>query len=339
MMPRVSVVMGVYNEEELLPDALDSLLGQDFTALEILVVDDGSRDRSREVVAAYGQRDPRVQLLPLPVNGGLTRALNHGLARARGEFIARLDADDLALPQRLSRQVDFLSRHPAVGLVGGGWELHQENGQRQVAPPEDDAGLRWHSLFANPFCHSAVLFRRQVAGVAVAYDPACRVAQDYALWVRLMGQCRVANLAGAPLVRRRVRAGGISGIRGEAQGETALTVANGQQCRLLPEAPPTLADSARLRAALFYPGTLDGALARDFRTLLRLFRRLSRAWDHQERRRVGDDLVKSLLTAISNDTLAIAWRSGLLRDLVQTMPMATLGQGWRRLMKNLPGAC
>src|SRR5690349_12551287 len=108
--------MSVYNDARFLPHAVESILAQSFEDFEFLVIDDGSTDASGAYLC--GLTDGRVRLIRNPSNLGLTRSLNVGLGAARGTFVARMDADDVALPQRLARQVQFLRTHPKVGIVG-----------------------------------------------------------------------------------------------------------------------------------------------------------------------------------------------------------------------------
>lgn len=190
------MVLAVYDGEPFLEQALSSVLRQSWRDFELIVVNDGSTDRSREIVA--GVADPRIHLVDNERNLGLTPSLNRGIAAARGEFIARLDADDLATPDRLARQVAYLDTHPDVGLVGSWYrsvDLHGHLSDRRT-PPSDHVALRWDLLFHCPFAHSSVMWRREpVAATAGAYDPRYRYAMDWEFWVRIAAHMRVANVA------------------------------------------------------------------------------------------------------------------------------------------------
>src|SRR4051812_26679567 len=115
--PTVSVLMAVYNGEQYLREAVNSILSQTFKDFEFIIIDDGSTDRSPELLASYARADSRVKLISRP-NKGLTKSLNEGLHAARGEFVARMDGDDISLPERFERQVSYLREHPEVVLVG-----------------------------------------------------------------------------------------------------------------------------------------------------------------------------------------------------------------------------
>lgn len=204
--PVVSVVMAVYNGEAFLDEAVRSILGQTFTDFEFLIVNDGSTDRSGEILSAYG--DPRIRVLDNPKNLGLTPSLNRGITAAMGEFIARLDADDVSEPQRLAKEVAFLRAHPEVGLVGSWTRLIDREGKKLGVSrmPREHLEIRWLLTFFCPFYHSTVLWRRQLVQDGVGmYSPAFQYAMDWELWVRIAAQMKVANIP-EPLVRYRLGA-------------------------------------------------------------------------------------------------------------------------------------
>jgi glycosyltransferase involved in cell wall biosynthesis len=201
MSPRVSVLMAVHNGAPWVGDAARSVLAQTLGDLELVLVDDGSTDATAEVLA--GIRDPRLRLERRP-HGGLTRALNDGLRLSRAPLVARLDADDVALPERLARQVAFFEAHPEIGLLGSAAREINGSGRevRVVRPPQDDHALRRALIRANPMVHSTVTMRRRVVEAVGGYDPRFAVAQDYDLWIRLAAVTRLANLSEALVVRR-----------------------------------------------------------------------------------------------------------------------------------------
>ena len=209
--PRVSVVMAVYNAEPWLTKAVESVLGQTFADFELVVIDDGSVDATPEILGRL--RDPRLRVVRQR-QSGQTPALNHGLRLSRGALIARMDGDDVALPDRLARQVAFLDAHPDIGLLGTACREISATGAvlRTITPPADDAGIRRRLIRENPFTHSAVMFRRTVLEASGRYDERFVVAQDYDLWLRMSRLTRLANLP-EPLVLRRLAPGQLSSAR------------------------------------------------------------------------------------------------------------------------------
>ncbi len=199
--PAVSVLMSVHNGAPLVDEAVASVLNQSDPDLELIVVDDGSTDDTPARLAAV--HDPRLRLYRQP-RAGLTRALNRALGLTRAGLVARLDADDVALPERLARQRAFLAAHPEVGLLGTAAREEGVAGApgRLVRPPVDDVALRRALIRANPFVHSSVMARRELLERAGGYDETLDVAQDYDLWMRLARLTRLATLDEVLVVRR-----------------------------------------------------------------------------------------------------------------------------------------
>lgn len=222
MRPRISVVMSVYNGERWLREAVDSVLGQTLGDFELLVIDDGSTDTTARILDGY--RDPRVRVIHQP-RAGLTVSLNRGIRRAAAPLIARLDADDVALPERFARQVAFLDAHPEVGLLGTGCRDVNQSGAvlGTFRPPEGHSDIRRALIRYNPIVHSSVMMRRRPLETAGLYDETLPVAQDYDLWVRMSRITRLANLP-EPLVLRRLTPGMISLARDTDRLRTELRI-------------------------------------------------------------------------------------------------------------------
>jgi len=182
-------------------DAVASVLAQTLSDLELIVVDDGSVDATPALLADV---DDRRLLVERQSRAGLTCALNVALARASAPLVARLDADDIALPERLQRQVAFLDAHPEVGVVGSAAREIGDDGLevRVVRPPEDHVALRRALIRRNPMVHSTVTMRRGAVEAVGGYDARFAVAQDYDLWMRLLAVTRLANLPQTLVVRR-----------------------------------------------------------------------------------------------------------------------------------------
>lgn len=192
---RVTVLLSAYNDERFLGAAIDSILAQTFTDFELLIVDDASTDRSREVVQRY--RDPRLRLLVNDRNLGLGASLNRGLATIRSEYVARLDGNDLSFPQRLERQVAFLDAHPEVAVAGAQAMLIDVRGKAkgELRRPVTELGLRWMRIFGSPLIHSSAMFRRAVVCDELGgYDDRHRFGEDFDLWCRVAKAHAIANL-------------------------------------------------------------------------------------------------------------------------------------------------
>jgi glycosyltransferase involved in cell wall biosynthesis len=222
--PKVSVVMPAYNAERHVAHAIESILSQTFTALELLVIDDGSEDRTAQIVQEYGDRDPRVRLFRHGTNRNICIALNAGIRSARGPYIARMDADDWSYPYRLERQVAFMDTHPEVGVSGGTIEVCDD----QLRPlnrrtyRRTDAEIRQRLFRYSPFAHPAVIYRTSAARAVGGYDPSLADAEDYDFYFRLGVSWKFANLPDL-LLRLRTTDRSISQSRGRRQER--LTIA------------------------------------------------------------------------------------------------------------------
>ena len=209
--PAVSVLMGVWNGAPRVGEAVGSVLGQTMGDLELIVIDDGSTDATPAILASF--RDSRLRV-ERRARGGLTSALNQALGLARAPLVARLDADDVAMPERLARQCAFLETHPDVGLLGTGAREVDPSGHEiaTVSPPTDDAALRGVLIRRNPFVHSSMVMRRAAVELVNGYDAGFPVAQDYDLWMRMSRVTRMANLPEL-LVLRRILPGRVTATR------------------------------------------------------------------------------------------------------------------------------
>ena len=206
MPAQLSVVMAVHNGERYLAEAIESVLGQSVSELELVVVDDGSTDATPELLAGFAERDGRVVVLRHD-NRGRTASLNRGVGVARAPLVARLDADDACLPERFARQVAFLERHPAVALVGGAVRLVDAGGRafEESRYPLTDAEIRRAFAYTTPFVHSAVMFRRSAFDGAGGYRACFAETEDLDLWLRLSERHELANLP-EPVVAYRLHA-------------------------------------------------------------------------------------------------------------------------------------
>lgn len=193
--PRVSVLMPVWNEERFLRQAIDSVLGQTYADFELLIVNDGSTDRTREIITSY--RDARVRLVDLEANVGVPRALNRGLSEIRSEYVALGSGNDIWVPAWLARQVAFLDAHPDVAAAGAQARLINTRGAlrgRTERRPVSSVAIRWCQLFGTPLIHSGAMFRRAVLESLGGYDETFRVGTDADLFRRIAAGHRLGNL-------------------------------------------------------------------------------------------------------------------------------------------------
>lgn len=209
--PLISVVLPVYNAEPYVAAAIGSILRQDYSRLEVIAIDDGSTDRSLEILERYRKADSRVLLISRE-NRGLVASLNEGMALARGELVARMDADDFAYPWRLSRQASLFATRPELGFCGAVVDMLQRG---RVAPGKLDPVFH-HGLipvlskFFTIFMHPTVVYNRRVIDQAdLRYDAGYRHAEDFDLFRRLAERYPAAMMPESLLVYR-VHAGSVT---------------------------------------------------------------------------------------------------------------------------------
>lgn len=234
--PRVSVVMAAHNAERHLREAVDSILGQTLTEFEFIIVDDASTDRTPEILTEYARRDARIRLLRNETNLGPYPTGNRGLEIARAPIIARMDADDISMPQRLERQIAFLDANPDHLLVTTSYRAIGDSGRRlyDKVKPADDFAVRWLSRFRMCLEHPSACFRARFPdGSPVRYDADFAVGQDFELFARLMAAGKAAVLPGV-LFHYRKHPANLSSTRTREQKTNNLRVALSVQERDLP---------------------------------------------------------------------------------------------------------
>lgn len=194
--PIVSVLMPVYNAERYVAQAVESILVQTFVDFEFIIIDDGSTDSSLNILEAYAANDKRIHLTSRQ-NKGLVLTLNEMLVQAKGEFLARMDADDIALPERFAHQVEFLQKKSDVVCVGGAHELIDEKGRLLTCLelPENNDQIQQLALAGHcSICHPCAMIRRASLIKVGSYDEAMLPAEDLDLWLKLGEIGKLANL-------------------------------------------------------------------------------------------------------------------------------------------------
>ena len=197
MAPSVSVILAVYNGERHLQDSLNSVLAQTFTDFELIVVDDGSTDRTMEILAAVERADPRIVVVRQE-NRGLTASLIRGVGLARGTYVARQDADDISKPERFERQVAHLDAHPAVAALGTSADVIDRSGTvvGALTTAYGAQAVKYGLVTSRTSpVHGSIMMRRDAHEMGGGYREAFRACQDYDLWLRLSARFEIDNLA------------------------------------------------------------------------------------------------------------------------------------------------
>ena len=202
--PAVTVLMPVYNADRFVARTVDSILGQTFADFEFLIINDGSTDRSLEILRDYARRDPRVRLVSRP-NTGYVVALNEGLGLAKGEFVARIDADDLSDPRRLDLQVARMRAEPDLVALGSNANAMDEHGRMlgdYDVPLTHEEIEAAHLRGSSSIHHPAVMLRPEAVKRVGGYRRQFMPCEDFDLWLRLGEVGRLANLPQKLLTKR-----------------------------------------------------------------------------------------------------------------------------------------
>lgn len=226
----ISVIMSNYNTpEEYLRTAIESVLNQTYSNFEFIIIDDCSTDNSLEIIKSYN--DERIVIIENKENLGITKSLNRGLAVAKGEYIARMDADDICFPERFSKQVEYLKNNPqvvvcgtGVELFGDGSDIHKEKTVYKITPEKNEFQIRL--LFGNHIniIHPTAMFKHSVLTENnIKYDERYRFAQDYRMWVSCS---RVGECANVPeiLLKYRIHKKAVSTDKKDMQNDCAKRI-------------------------------------------------------------------------------------------------------------------
>lgn len=189
----LSVIMTVYNSERYLPEAIESVLQQSFTDFEFIIVNDGSTDRSAEIINSFSQKDERIVFINRAENKKQPFSLNEGLRAARGTYIARMDSDDICLPDRFQKQMDYLKKHPEIALLGSAFQTFSSDGEGKVVQhPQDSLLLAYKSISNTFFCHPSVIFKREILDETGMYENI--KAEDFDFFSRIIRRFPCSNI-------------------------------------------------------------------------------------------------------------------------------------------------
>jgi hypothetical protein len=236
--PVVTVLMPVFNGEKYLAEAIESILNQSFVDFEFLIINDGSTDGTAVILADYEQRDERIRVYHQE-NQGIVASLNRGLGLAKGKYVARMDADDVSLPERLAKQVVFMEAHPDVGVLGTWVQITYGSGRTSDTwqLPTQHGMLRWSLSFTCPIMHPTVMMRREVVERADGYGSDMVHAEDYDLWRRLSEATRLSNLPDV-LLRLRLHEENVSRVYASEQRRNSIRISSLMISRVLGEDAP-----------------------------------------------------------------------------------------------------
>ncbi|OGZ71071.1 MAG: hypothetical protein A2904_01070 [Candidatus Staskawiczbacteria bacterium RIFCSPLOWO2_01_FULL_33_9] len=188
MTPLVSVILPTYNREKYITKAIESVFGQSYKNLELIIVNDASTDTTGELISSFAKHNPKITILHNEINLGIVTSLNKGVKVAQGKYIARLDDDDVWCDdKKIEKQVEFLEKNPEYCLVGGGVIKIDKNGKEIVRYllPKEDEYIRKAILINNVFAHTAVLFRKDTFQKVGGYDEQFAFIEDWDLWLKM----------------------------------------------------------------------------------------------------------------------------------------------------------
>jgi glycosyltransferase involved in cell wall biosynthesis len=192
--PQISVILPVHNGEKFIAEAVNSVLSQTYRDFELIIINDGSSDRTDEILSTYS--DDRIRIVNNSSSLRLSRSLNKGIELSQGKFIARMDADDISLPERFEKQLIFLDKHPEIGVVGCQAKKIDENGNivgRFTHPTEPEI-IKWDLFFETPLTHPTIMMRADIAKSTDGFSPDLIASVDYDYWSRLVKVTKLANL-------------------------------------------------------------------------------------------------------------------------------------------------
>jgi len=189
----VTVLMPVYNGEKYLKESIESILNQTFRDFEFIIIDDGSADKSAEIIKSFN--DTRIRLERNETNLGLIKTLNKGLGLSKGKYIARMDCDDISLSKRLSVQINFMEKHPEIGVCGSWVKIIGLKQKFVNRYPQKHEEARAYLLFNTPFAHPSVIIRKELVDkYNLKYDEGYKHAEDYELWSRAVEHTKISNI-------------------------------------------------------------------------------------------------------------------------------------------------
>ena len=223
-MPRVSVIMPVYNVEKYVGEAIESILNQTFTDFEFVIINDGSTDDTASIIKQYAKKDKRIKFVNHSKNKGLIAVLNEGLGLCRGEYVARMDSDDISLQTRFEKQIAYMDKHPECVFLGAWCEKFGENITKQIFKYRNKIKLFDLLVYGCNFAHPTAMIRNNIVKkYKINYDINYPHAEDYAIWSDFAKYTEIHNLQEV-LLNRRWHASNVSVLHENTQKQSAERV-------------------------------------------------------------------------------------------------------------------
>lgn len=220
-MPKISVVMPVLNGEKYIKQSIESILVQTFKDFEFIIINDASEDNTEKIILSFN--DDRIRYYKNEENIGIPRSLNKGIQLVKGKYIARMDADDISLPNRFEEQFNYLENNYDIALVGSWVEFIDENGNKKNIwkVPSDFLLIKFFLLSGNCLAHSSIFFRKSFIDKIGGYNNDFKYSQDYELYLRMLSDFKLYNI---PKVLLQYRHGVFDGYRRKQQIELARNI-------------------------------------------------------------------------------------------------------------------
>ncbi len=212
--------MPVYNSEHYIREAIESILSQTYTDFQFLIIAAAATDQTISIINSY--HDPRINLIEKPKNTGYTKSLNLGLKKAKGKYIARMDSDDISLPERFEKQISFFEANPEYILCGTSYSIMDQD--KKILLPETNEKIRLNLLHSNCIAHPSIMLKRKILEkYSLQYNPEMEPSEDYDLWVRLLSKGKLHNLQEV-LLKYRMHNSSVSRKRIKEQEISAIEV-------------------------------------------------------------------------------------------------------------------
>jgi glycosyltransferase involved in cell wall biosynthesis len=216
--PLVSIIMPAFNAEKYIKESIISMIQQTYNNFELIICDDASTDGTNEIIRNFAKLDLRIRSLRNKKNQGISNTLNSCIKRSTGDFIARMNADDIMFKNRINDQVQYLMKNNEIYIIGGGVDLINSNGVliKSRSYPKSNEDINKKLFYYNPFCHPCLMFRREVFAAVGVYNSKFDGAEDLDFIGRVLSKFKGANLD-QTILKYRIHQNSISSIQASKQ--------------------------------------------------------------------------------------------------------------------------